>query len=543
MRIPIGVSDFKKLRMDTDLNVDPFFYCDKTLMINDIIQDGSEIILFTRPRRFGKTLNMSMLSYFFGTKEPLFDGLEIAKNKHVMDTYHGQYPVIFISFKGLKHTKYEDMFEGVSAIIRRAFADHQKTFDLNNSQFSIYFDHSKPLSLVNVTSSLLQLSEHLSVHYGQQVVILIDEYDAPIQTGYLNNYYEKIVALMRNLFEDGLKDNDCLYKGILTGITKVAKANLFSGLNHFETYDIDSKPYSEYFGFTESDVAKICPKEHLAEIKGWYNGYTFGNHTTIYNPWSVLRFVKSDFEYKPYWIETAENALIQKSLTADKLAEVKQLLDGQSLLIKIDNNLVLKYLRKYKDAFFNLLYTSGYLTAAGEGGAEYNEKYVRIPNREVREFFEDIVLKWFGGHGEGDFFQDFLDALLDGDNEGVQNVLSRIVKEAFSFQDGTKKQQESFYHGILLGITLSLKKRYLVKSNRESGYGLFDIALFPKDRERDTGVVIEIKTRGSVDKAIEQIQKQEYATELKEYGCKTIHLYGIKFDGKKITTKLVTERV
>ena len=541
MRIPIGVSNFKELMQDVSSTGEHYFYCDKTLMIKDIIDEGPKVLLFTRPRRFGKTLNMSMLSYFFGTKEPLFEGLEIAKDQHVLDTHNGQYPVIFISFKGLKHVKYEDMFEGVSAIIRRAFADHQKTFDLNNSQFSIYFDHSKPLSLVNVTSSLLQLSEHLSVHYGQQVVILIDEYDAPIQTGYLNNYYEKIVALMRNLFEDGLKDNDCLYKGILTGITKVAKANLFSGLNQFRTYDIDSEKYSQYFGFTEDEVKAVIPN-HYQEAKAWYNGYTF-DKVTVYNPWSILSFIDNNFQYRPYWVETAENALIQKSLTADKLADVKLLLDGQSIMLKVDNNLILKYLRKYKDAFFNLLYTSGYLTATGEKGTEYNEKYVRIPNREVREFFEDIVLKWFGGEGESDFFQDFLDALLDGDNEGVQSVLSRIVKEAFSFQDGTKKQQESFYHGILLGITLSLKKRYLVKSNRESGYGLFDIALFPKDPERDTGVVIEIKTRGSVDKAIEQIQKQEYSTELKEYGCKTIHLYGIKFDGKKISTKLVTENV
>ena len=541
MRISIGVDDFKELIQDASSEGAHYFYCDKSLMIKDVIDDGAKILLFTRPRRFGKTLNLSMLSYFFGGKESLFDGLEISKHQHIIDTYQGQYPVISISFKGLKFTKYEDMFEGVTKIIRRVFADHQNTFDLNNSQFSMYFDHKKPLSLVDITSSLVQLSEHLCTHFGKPVLILIDEYDAPLQTAYLNGYYKEAIDIFRNMFEDGLKTNKNLYKGILTGITKIAKANLFSGLNHFETYDIDSKPYSEYFGFTESDVAKICPKEHLAEIKGWYNGYTFGNHTTIYNPWSVLRFVKSDFEYKPYWIETAENALVQKSMTADKLAEVKQLLDGQSILLKVDNNLILQYLRKYKDAFFNLLYTSGYLTATGEKGTEYNERYVCIPNREVREFFEDIVLKWFGGEGESDFFQDFLDALLDGDNEGVQSVLSRIVKEAFSFQDGTKKQQESFYHGILLGITLSLKKRYLVKSNRESGYGLFDIALFPKDLERDTGVVIEIKTRGSIDKAIEQIQKQEYSTELKEYGCKTIHLYGIKFDGKKVSTKLVTE--
>lgn len=540
MRIPIGISNFKELIKDVSSTGEHYFYCDKTLMIKDIIDEGPKVLLFTRPRRFGKTLNMSMLSYFFGSKEPLFDGLEISKNQHIMDTYRGQYPVIFISFKGLKYIKYQDMFAGICEVVRRAFAVHQDIFDLTNNQFSVYFDNSTSMSLLDVTAFLSRLSKHLQDHYGKPVLILIDEYDAPIQTGYINDYYEEIVSLMRNLFEDGLKDNDSLYKGVLTGITRIAQANLFSGLNHFQMYDIDSEQYSQYFGFTEDEVQSVIP-EHYQEAKKWYNGYTFGK-TTVYNPWSILNFIHSNFHYKAYWINTAENALIQKSLTADKLEEVKQLLDGQSILLKIDNNLILKNLKKHKNAFFNLLYTSGYLTANGGGSAEYNEKHVRIPNREVREFFEDVVLKWFSGHGEGDFFQDFLDALLEGDIDGVQSVLSRIVKEAFSFQDGTKKQHESFYHGILLGITLSLKKRYNVKSNRESGYGLFDIALFPKDPQKDPGVIIEIKTRGSVDKAMEQIQLKEYSTDLHERGCNIIYLYGIKFDGQNVTTKLVTEK-
>lgn len=540
MRIPIGISDFKRLIQDVSSTGEHYFYCDKSLMIKDIIDDGALVSLFTRPRRFGKTLNMSMLSHFFGNKEPLFENLEIAKNKHIMDTYHGQYPVIFISFRGLKHIEYTDMLAAFTRIIRTAFEQHRAAFTDDDSQYAVYFDSEKTMSMDQLCSSLLVLSEKLEAHYKQRALILIDEYDAPIQTGYINGYYEEIVALMRNLFETGLKDNNSLYKGIFTGITRIAQANLFSGLNHFQMYDIDSEQYSQYFGFTEDEVKSMIP-EHYQEAKNWYNGYTFGKNT-VYNPWSILNFIHSNFHYKAYWINTAENALIQKSLTADKLEEVKQLLDGQSLLLKIDNNLILKNLKKHKNAFFNLLYTSGYLTATGGGSAEYNEKHVRIPNREVREFFEDVVLKWFSGHGEGDFFQDFLDALLEGDIDGVQSVLSRIVKEAFSFQDGTKKQHESFYHGILLGITLSLKKRYNVKSNRESGYGLFDIALFPKDPQKDPGVIIEIKTKGSVDKAMEQIQRKEYSTDLHEFGCNIIYLYGIKFDGQKVTTKLVTEK-
>lgn len=537
MRIPIGISDFKELIQDVSSTGEHYFYCDKTLMIKDIVDEGAKVLLFTRPRRFGKTLNMSMLSYFFGTKESLFAGLEIAKNDNIMDTYHGQNPVIFISFKGLKHTKYQDMFEGISTLIRRTFADHQKTFDLNSSQFSIYFDHSKPLSLVNVTSSLLQLSEHLYSYYGQRTLILIDEYDAPIQTGYLNGYYEEIVTLMRNLFEDGLKDNASLYKGVLTGITRVAKANLFSGLNHFRTYDIDDEKYSQYFGFTENEVKAIIP-DHYQEAKNWYNGYTFGK-TTVYNPWSILNFIDNAFRYKPYWINTAENSLIQKSLTADKLQDVKILIDGGNIAIKIDNNLIFQDLDKDSGAFFNLLYTSGYLTSAGEGEARY-EKILRIPNKEVIEFFETTVMKWFsGGHGDL-FLKDFLAALLAGAVEKVQIYLSTIIMESFSFHDVDVLKQESFYHGFLLGLTLALRGRYHVNSNRESGFGRYDIALYPNDPNKDPGVIIEVKmNKDSADMALLQIQDKAYTTELKQRGCKTVLLYGLHFDGKKVSTKLV----
>lgn len=540
MRIPIGVDDFSELTQNVSSNGEHYFYCDKSMMIKDIIDDGSKVILFTRPRRFGKTLNMSMLSYFFGSKEPLFQGLAISKHQHIIDTYHGQYPVVFISFKDIKLQTFDDMFASLADLIRKVFEQFSYAFDQKDAQFVPYFDYSHSMNANELTKSLELLTTVLKKHHGQQVLVLIDEYDTPIQTSYLNGFYEPIITIMRVMFGAVLKGNLALYKGVVTGITKVAKANLFSGLNHFRTYDIDSEKYSQYFGFTEDEVKPLIP-DHYQEAKAWYNGYTF-DKITVYNPWSVLSFIDNNFQYRPYWIETAENTLIQKSLTADKLVEVKQLLDGQAILLRIDNNLILKYLRKYKNAFFNLLYTSGYLTATGESGTEYDEKYVRIPNREVREFFEDVVLKWFGGHGDGDFFQDFLDALLDGDINGVQSVLSRIVKEAFSFKDGTKKQQESFYHGILLGITLSLKKRYNVKSNRESGYGLFDIALFPKDPQKDPGVIIEIKTKDSVDKAIEQIHSKAYSTDLHEQGCNIIHLYGMQFDGKQVSTKLVTEK-
>ncbi|MEK7655006.1 MAG: AAA family ATPase [Pseudomonadota bacterium] len=536
MRIPIGISDFKELIQDVSSENEHYLYCDKSMMIKDIIDDGAKVLLFTRPRRFGKTLNMSMLYYFFGARESLFDGLQIAKNQYIMDTYHGKYPVVSISFKGLKHKNYQDMFGGLSHIIRDAFAPYKEIF--HNSGYDVYFDRTVPMTVSDMGRSLLILSQKLHAHYGQRVLVLIDEYDAPIQTGYLNEYYEEIVAVLRNLFEDGLKDNSSLYKGVLTGITRVAKANLFSGLNHFYTYDINVIDYAQYFGFTEDDVKAMIP-EHYQDAKKWYNGYTFGNRT-IYNPWSILNFIKNYFEYKAYWIDTAENSLIQKSLTADKMEAVEKLMNGGTFSLKIDNNLVLKYLKEDRYAFFNLLYTSGYLTSAGDGPGRY-EKLVRIPNYEVHEFFETTVLKWFG-YGQGDAFLDnFLADLIYGRAIDLQTKLQDLILNTMSFHDVGENTQESFYHGFLLGITLGLKGRYHVNSNRESGYGRYDIALYPNDPSKDPGVIIEVKmNKESADQALLQIQDKEYATELKRHGCKTILLYGLHFDGKTVSTKLVT---
>jgi hypothetical protein len=538
MRVPIGIDDFKELITVTSSTGERYFYCDKSMMIKDVIDDGPKVLLFTRPRRFGKTLNMSMLSYFFGTKEPLFNGLKISENQHIMDTYQGQYPVISVSFKGLKFSKYEDMFSGLCEIVRRAFMVHKNTFDLNSTQFSMYFDRTKPLNLVDVTSFLVRLSEHLHAHFGKPAIILIDEYDAPLQTAYIKGYYDDAVEIFRNMFEDGLKTNSSLYKGVLTGITRVAKANLFSGLNHFETYDIDSKKYEEYFGFTEDDVVKLCPKDHLAEIKEWYNGYTFGKYT-IYNPWSILRCIQANFEYKPYWIDTAENSLIQKSLTADKMQDVEKLINNQSIVLKVDNNLVLKYLKEDRHAFFNLLYTSGYLTSAGDGSGPY-EKLVRIPNKEVLEFFEMTVMKWFGRESGKSFLDDFLNDLIQGRSIDLQTKLQDLILNTMSFHDVGERVQESFYHGFLLGITLGLKGRYHVNSNRESGYGRYDIALYPNDPAKDPGIIIEVKmNKESADGAVLQIQDKAYATELKRHGCTALFLYGLHFDGKTVTTQMV----
>ncbi|MEK7654755.1 MAG: AAA family ATPase, partial [Pseudomonadota bacterium] len=454
MRIPIGISDFKELIQDVSSENEHYLYCDKSMMIKDIIDEGPKVLLFTRPRRFGKTLNMSMLYYFFGTRASLFDNLAIAKNQHIMDTYHGKYPVIFISFKGLKHLKYKDIFEALTRIVREVFTQHSAAFIGNESQYAVYFDYAKEMSVDQLCNSLSVLSKKLYQHYDQRAIILIDEYDAPIQTGYLNGYYEEIVALLRSLLEDGFKDNNSLYKGVLTGVTRIAKENLFSGLNHFWMYDIDSEKYSQYFGFTEDEVKAIMP-QHYQEAKNWYNGYTFGK-TTLYNPWSILNFMHNNFHYQAYWINTASNDLIQYSLTADKLADVEKLMKGETILLKIDNSLVLKHLEKYKNSFFNLLYTAGYLTSAGNGPLLY-EKFVRIPNYEVKEFFENIVMKWFGHGGGTEFLQDFLAAVLEGAVEKVQIYLSTIILESFSFHDVDVLKQESFYHGFLLGITLGLK--------------------------------------------------------------------------------------
>ena len=543
MRFSIGTDDFKAIRTNVDSEGRLCFYCDKSLLIKDLIDDGAQVIVLPRPRRFGKTLNLSMLKYFFDITEDniaLFKGLKIAEHKSIAENWQGKYPVVFISFKSLKSRNFEQFKVDLKVEITTCYRKHRY---LLNSEKLDQFDKEKLLQYSTedfddsgLTYCLKYLTEMLEKHHGQKVIVLIDEYDTPLQEAYLHRFFQDAMGPFRNMLGEVLKGNEHLYKGIITGITRIAKESLFSGVNNIKVYDITTNRYSKYFGFTEDDIKQVCDPACLDDLKSWYNGYTFGDHLTIYNPWSVLNFLSNDYKLEPYWVNTSSNDLIQESLTADKLENVELLIDGKSISIEIEPFTVLDNLKSNNTAFWNLLFVSGFLTLD-------TDRKMRIPNQEILCFFKKVVLEWFNRGGSSDFLQEFLLSLLDGDNDNVQKTLSRIVIEVFSFHDGTKKNQESFYHGLILGVSLGLKGKYKVKSNRESGYGLYDIALFPENPAKDPGVVIEIKTRETAEQAVEQIQRKAYSTELKESGCKTIYLYGVRFKGKEVITQLVTERI
>lgn len=544
MRFSIGTDDFKRIRTEKSSEGQLCFYCDKSLLIKDIIDDGSSVFVFPRPKRFGKTLNMSMLKYFFDIEQPgtaeLFTGLQIAEHKNIMEEWQGKYPVVSISFKSLRSKTFEQFKTDLKVAIFECYQSYTylktspKLKQEEKDKIQMYFE--KDFDDSGFTYSLKYLTEMLKKHHDKYVVVLIDEYDMPLQEAYLHGFFEEAIEPFRNMLGEVLKGNEYLYKGIVTGITRIAKESLFSGVNNLDVYDITRNKYAEYFGFTEEEIKVICDAKHLADLKSWYNGYMFGDDLTIYNPWSILNFLSNDYKLAPYWINTSSNELIKDNLTADKLENVKALINGESINIEIEPFTVMDNLRGNNTAFWNLLFMSGFLTLDAD-------KKMRIPNQEILYFFNKVVLEWFNRDSGTEFLQEFLASLLDGDNESVQNALSKIVGEVFSFQDGTKRNQESFYHGIVLGITLGLKGKYKVKSNRESGYGLYDIALFPENPAKDAGIVIEIKTRETAEQALAQIQRKAYSMELKENGCRTIHLYGIRFKGKEVTTQLVTERI
>ena len=543
MRFSVGVDDFKKIRTDKDAFGQTCFYCDKSLLILDVINDGASVIVLPRPRRFGKTLNLSMLKCFFDITKPenvaLFEGLKIADNDVVMKGWQGKYPVVLIGFKAFKCKDFETFKKDFKKIIADCYKNYEyllssdKLTEMDKEKIRPYFSPNFDES--GFTFSLKYLTGALEKHYGQKVIVLMDEYDTPLQEAYLHGFFSDAIYPFRAMMGEVFKGNEHLYKGIITGITRITKESLFSGLNNLIVFDITSNRFAQYFGFTEDEVQAACDPAYLEDLKSWYNGYIFGDSLTIYNPWSVLNFLSNDYKLAPYWINTSGNELIRKNLTGDKLEDVRRLIEGKSIDVDLQPFTVLDNLKESKESFWNLLFLSGYLTL------DENKK-MRIPNQEIRYFFEKIALEWFSCGQESRLLHDFLNALVDGVEEKVQLYLSTMILESFSFHDVNILARESFYHGFLLGITLGLRGRYIVKSNRESGFGRYDIALYPNDPDADPGVVIEVKmNKETATDALVQVHDKEYATDLRQHGCSTVRLYGIHFDGKTVTTQMMTQ--
>ena len=540
MRFSIGTDDFKRIRTEKDEYGQVCFYCDKSSFIRDIINDGSSVVVFPRPRRFGKSLNLSMLKYFFDIEQPenveLFAGLKIAEHKNIVTEHQGKYPVVSISFKDLHSENYDSFIIDLKKYICECYRNFKYLLDSplldSDLKDKIKSYNDENFKTNDIKESLWYLTKALHDHHGQCAVVLLDEYDTPLQEAYVNQYFDQAIKPFRAMMGKVFKGNDFLYKGVITGITRIAKESLFSGVNNLDVYDITRNKFAQYFGFTEEEVKHICDFMHLSDLKSWYNGYTFGDDLTIYNPWSVLKFCSNDYKLEPYWINTSSNELIKDNLTADKLENVKALINGESIDIEIEPFTVMNNLKGNNTAFWNLLFMSGFLTLDAE-------KRMRIPNKEIHYFFEKVVMEWFERVGNQKIIQDFLRSLLMGQVDSIQYYLQLMITDSFGIRDMNIPARESFYHGFLLGLMLGLRERYEIKSNHESGKGYYDIALFPNDPIKDVGIVIEVKFKKSVEAALQQIEKQDYAAALKSRGCKNILAYGFAFDGKDVEVRLL----
>ncbi len=544
IRLPIGVSDFRKLRENN------FYYVDKSSFIIEVIEASAEIILLPRPRRFGKTLNLSMLRYFFektdeNTKK-LFDGLAIEKDE-IFQTHQGKYPVIFLTLKDVKHRNWGQCLKNLQTIIYREFSRHRYLLDgdiLFDDERKFFENILKNASDVNDYENSLQfLSEFLHRYYGKPVIILIDEYDTPLHAGYNKGYYEEIIGFMRNFLSGGLKDNQYLFKGVLTGILRVAKESIFSGLNNLGVYTILDEEFNDSLGFTEDETRKIFSDNNISErfdeAARWYNGYLFGG-LTIYNPWSVISYAAAKSNKpKPFWINTADTSIIDRLATRggkEIRDEVGELLEGKAIEQPVYETIVMRDLDMRSDLLWSFLLFSGYLKPVKQIDEQIWE--LEVPNREVRLIYRELVVRWFAEKLEDNCLRDMLKALSIGDIDLFERLLCKIVLQVMSYHD-LGNEPEKVYHALVLGMLVWMNGKYKIRSNRESGYGRYDIMLKPKDKTKP-GIIIEFKRvekeshEEVLKSALQQIKDRGYSTELKSTGIANIIEIAVAFKGKQL---------
>ena len=556
LKLPVGIDDFKKIREAG------FYYVDKTSLIEKFLLNWSEVTLFTRPRRFGKTLNMSMLKSFFeiGAEKSLFQGLYISEKEKLCAEYMGKYPVIFLSLKGVEGLHFADAQKMLMTIINNEVRRHYylKTSDKLTVEDRKQFEKMLLNEDVNLVDSLRLFSQLLYLHYDQKVVILIDEYDVPLDKAFKNGYYQEMVSLIRGLFGQALKTNEFLQFAVLTGCLRVSKESIFTGLNNFEINSIVDIEHEEGFGFTDAEVMQMLKYYHCtnrySDIKEWYDGYHFGN-ADIYCPWDVINFVKkllTDSNAKPsaFWINSSGNDLVK--LFVDKADqstkdEIERLVAGESVTKRIRLDLTYDEIENSIDNVWSVLFTTGYLTNIGNPESGVYE--LVIPNREVHEVFVLQIQEWFQRSvAKEESMPEFSKAILEADAEGLQKQLNVIMSRMISVLDtkAREEQKENFYHGLLLGLLRGSNPDWLIKSNRESGDGYSDILIEPENP--DAGIIIEVKHAASIsglDKACEnamaQIKNRRYDEALRENGRCEILAYGIAFHKKRC--RVVCERL
>ncbi len=561
LKLPVGIDDFRKLRESH------FYYVDKTRLIEQLLLNWSEVTLFTRPRRFGKTLNMSMFKSFFdiGTDKALFDGLYISGNKELCDEYMGKYPVIFLSLKGVEGSSFDDARYMITELIgkeaeRFRFLERSETLSENDKDryraIISQCDGKYMMDAQLLVSSLQSLSQLLCTHYGKKTIILIDEYDVPLDKAFQNGYYKEMVSLIRGLFGQALKTNEFLQFAVLTGCLRISKESIFTGLNNFKVLSITDSRFDEQFGFTDCEVKKLLSDygmdSHFDEIKEWYDGYHFGR-ADVYCPWDVINHVdhlRDDSKAKPqtYWINSSGNSLVRRLINrADSSTkdEIERLIAGEAIEKVIRQDLTYDEIENSIDNIWSVLFTTGYLTKIGEVKLPDSESYAYklvIPNKEVREVFVLQIQEWFKAvvANDNDTMKLLSKAILDKDETILARQLNIVMGRMISILDtkAPDDMKENFYHGLLLGLLRGSNPDWLIKSNRESGDGFSDILIKPENP--DLGIVIEVKYAkefkgldAACDAAMAQIKQKRYDETLRDEGRCDILAYGIAFCRKR----------
>lgn len=556
--LPIGISDYVRAQSE-------YYYVDKTLLIRDFLDRKPLVSLFTRPRRFGKTLNMDMLRVFFEiSKENTgkhFEDKAIWKCGEEYRSHQGKYPVIFLTFKDVKFDTWETTIDKIKGLLQEEYGRHQELLasDKLSAYEKEYFRKILDSSAneVELTSALERLSKMLTSHYGKAPIIIIDEYDTPIQEGYAKDFYEEIIGFMRNFFSGAFKDNKNLSYGFLTGILRIAQESIFSGLNNLTVNSVMDEEYDRYFGFTEDEVEQMLDyygvSEKEAELKEWYDGYLFGKEE-IYNPWSVINYISKGCIPQAYWVNTGKNEVLEdvlKVATDDITERLYSLLQGERVIARIDQNVVYRSLTEEPANIYSLLLVAGYLktpTKELQGDGSYLCE-VSIPNKEIAAVYKNEILSHLLQIGaiSRTTANKIAESLYANDDRKLQGAIAEYMDKAISFYDaGT----ESFYHGLMLGLIALMDNRYKIKSNRESGDGRYDISMFPKE-ERNPGIIMELKWKKALsteeldrlsEDAFAQIEDMRYDSEMKEEGIKEILKFGIAFTGKKVCIKTGKER-
>ena len=546
LALPIGTTNYKKICSN-------YYYVDKTLMIKDILDERTEISLFTRPRRFGKTLNMDMLRTFFEKSDEdtsiYFKNKKIWTQGEAYTKHQGKYPVIFLSFKDTNKLTWSELYPRLVETIRDEFFRHSELKDSEKISNPDFYKKiiSGEATQAEYSISILRLSRMLREHYGQPVILIIDEYDTPIQSGYINGFYDEAIQFIRDLFSSALKDNDNLEYGFLTGILRVAKESIFSGLNNIYVYSVLDEKFSEYFGFTNDEISELANyydiDAKLAELKEWYDGYRFGE-TEIFNPWSVLNYLKNNYRAIPYWVQTSSNSTIKeilRCLDGETYQKLKDIINGTTISSIVSTDVIYPELKDKSDSIFGFLLMTGYLKSVKTSYTDRGNILCQlcIPNKEIENVYYKEILAQLSGGVSINIANNISEALLKKDGAMLRSALNAFLLETISYYDTLN---ENYYHGLLLGITAIFAHDYYASSNRESGLGRYDIQLKPK-KAGLPGIIIEVKAvkQAAADKlksvaadALQQIETKRYDAELSMCGVKNIYQYGIAFSGKQV---------